>query len=46
MKIDIALCKTGRSIYEQYIEFLDLTGKLAQEPFKNRLSIEEEAPFL
>ena len=46
LKIDIALCKNGRCIYKQYVEFLDLTGQLCQKPFKNRLSIDQEAPFL
>ncbi len=46
LKIDIALCKTGRSIYGQYLEFLDLTGQLCQKPFQNHLSIGQEAPFL
>ena len=38
LKTDIAMQKINRRIYEKYIQFLDISGKLSEKPYKNYLS--------
>jgi hypothetical protein len=38
LKTDIVMQKINRRIYEKYIQFLDISGKLSEKPYKNYLS--------
>jgi hypothetical protein len=38
LKTDIVMQKINRRIYKKYIQFLDISGKLSEKPYKNYLS--------